>query len=67
MCIGGEIRLLKRERGGEGGEGDVCFFIVFLFDIFNVLFLFDVYYGLYIIVDEVGKICGKFKIFLVFR
>lgn len=67
MCIGGEIRLLKRERGGEGGEGDARSLIAFSSDIFNASFPFDVHHGLYTIVDEAGKIRGKLKILLVFR
>lgn len=66
MCIGGEIRLLKRERG-EGGGGDARSLIAFSSDIFNASFPFDAHHGLYTIVDEAGKIRGKLKILLVFR
>lgn len=67
MCIGGEIRLLKIERGGEGGGGDARSLIAFSSDIFKASFSFDVHHGLYTIVDEAGKIRGKLKILLVFR
>lgn len=70
MCIGREIRLLKREREGgrgEGGGSDARSLIAFSSDIFNASFPFDAHHGLYTIVDEAGKIRGKLKILLVFR